>query len=109
MAQVVPEAGGDGCRGQHVVARHQQRARPQPAGCRRRAEQRELGGGWVYVATFALQLAVLTAAVAGRVVRVRPLLVARYYVLTTASMAAGLWDYLRHGTPAGWTPPEGTR
>ena len=38
-----------------------------------------------------------------------PLLVARYYVLTTASMAAGLWDYLRHGTPAGWSPPEGTR
>jgi hypothetical protein len=24
-------------------------------------------------------------------------------------MAAGLWDYLRHGTPAGWSPPEGTR
>ena len=42
-------------------------------------------------------------------IRVRPLLVARYYVLTTASMAAGLWDYLRHGTPAGWSPPEGTR
>jgi glycosyltransferase involved in cell wall biosynthesis len=68
-----------------------------------------LGEGWVYVAAFALQLAVLAAAVAGRVVRVRPLLVARYYVLTTASMGAGLWDYLRHGTPAGWSPPEGTR
>jgi glycosyl transferase family 2 len=68
-----------------------------------------LGHGWVYVATFAIQLAVLAAALAGRVVRVRPLLVARYYVLTTASMAAGLWDYLRHGTPAGWSPPEGTR
>jgi hypothetical protein len=68
-----------------------------------------LGRGWVYVATFAIQLAVLAAALAGRAVRVRPLLVARYYVLTTASMAAGLWDYLRHGTPAGWSPPEGTR
>jgi hypothetical protein len=68
-----------------------------------------LGRGWVYVATLAIQLAVLVAALAGRVVRVRPLLVARYYVLTTASMAAGLWDYLRHGTPAGWSPPEGTR
>jgi cellulose synthase/poly-beta-1,6-N-acetylglucosamine synthase-like glycosyltransferase len=68
-----------------------------------------LGEGWVYVATFAVQVAVLLAAFAGRVVRVRPLLVARYYVLTTASMAAGLWDYLRHGTPAGWSPPEGTR
>ena len=41
--------------------------------------------------------------------RGRPLLVARYYVLTTASVAGGLWDHLRHGTPAGWAPPEGTR
>jgi hypothetical protein len=68
-----------------------------------------LGQGWIYVATFALQVVVLAAALAARVVRVRALLVARYYVLTTASMAAGLWDYLRHGTPAGWAPPEGTR
>jgi hypothetical protein len=68
-----------------------------------------LGSGWVYVATFALQVAVVLAALAGHLVRARPLLVARYYVLTTASVAAGLWDYLRHGTPAGWAPPEGTR
>ncbi len=68
-----------------------------------------LGSGPVYIATFAVQLAVLFAALAGRLVRARPLLVARYYVLTTASVAAGLWDYLRHGTPAGWAPPEGTR
>ena len=39
----------------------------------------------------------------------RPLLLARYYVLTTASLAAGLYDHLRHGTPAGWDAPEGTR
>ena len=39
----------------------------------------------------------------------RPLLVARYYVLTTASLAAGLHDHLRHGTPQGWEPAEGTR
>ena len=38
-----------------------------------------------------------------------PLLVARYYVLTTAALAAGLYDWLRHGTPAGWDAPEGTR
>jgi hypothetical protein len=68
-----------------------------------------LGRGWLYVATFALQVALLAAALAGRVVRARPFLIARYYVLTTASVAAGLWDYLRHGTPAGWAPPEGTR
>lgn len=68
-----------------------------------------LGSGVVYGVTFALQVALLLAALAGRVVRARPLLVARYYVLTTASIAAGLWDYLRHGTPPGWSPPEGTR
>ena len=39
----------------------------------------------------------------------RPLLIARYYVLTTASLAAGLWDWLGHGTQAGWEPAEGTR
>ncbi|WP_187369239.1 glycosyltransferase [Baekduia soli] len=41
--------------------------------------------------------------------RVRPLLLARYYVLTQASIALGLADHLRHGTAAGWDPPEGTR
>ena len=60
-------------------------------------------------AALGAQLAVLAAAAAGGRVRARPLLVARYYVLTTASIAAGLWDHLRHGTPAGWSPPEGTR
>jgi len=68
-----------------------------------------LGSGWIYLAAFVLQLAVLAGALAGRVLRARPLMIARYYVLTTASVAAGLWDYLRHGTPAGWAPPEGTR
>jgi cellulose synthase/poly-beta-1,6-N-acetylglucosamine synthase-like glycosyltransferase len=68
-----------------------------------------LGAGPVYVATFAVQVAVLAGALAGGFVPARPLLLARYYVLTAASVAAGLWDYLRHGTPAGWAPPEGTR
>jgi hypothetical protein len=36
-------------------------------------------------------------------------LVARYYVLTTAALALGLYDWLRHGTTAGWEAPEGTR
>jgi cellulose synthase/poly-beta-1,6-N-acetylglucosamine synthase-like glycosyltransferase len=65
-----------------------------------------LGEGWVYAAAFALQCALLIAALAGGV---RPFLIARYYVLTTASIAAGLWDWARHGTPAGWAPAEGTR
>jgi hypothetical protein len=60
-------------------------------------------------AALAAQAALLAAAAAGSRVGSRPLLVARYYVLTTASIAAGLWDHLRRGTPAGWAPPEGTR
>ena len=68
-----------------------------------------LGEGPVYVAAFAAQAGLLAAAFAGGRVRSRPLLVARYYVLTNASVAAGLYDHLRHGTPPGWAPPEGTR
>ncbi len=68
-----------------------------------------LGRGWVYVAALAVQLLVLLAALLAPVLPVRALLVARYYVLTTASLAAGLWDWLRRGTPAGWEPAEGTR
>jgi glycosyltransferase involved in cell wall biosynthesis len=54
-------------------------------------------------------LALLAAAWLGGRVRWRPLLVARYYVLTQASIAAGLYDWVRHGTPPGWTAAEGTR
>jgi cellulose synthase/poly-beta-1,6-N-acetylglucosamine synthase-like glycosyltransferase len=63
----------------------------------------------VYAAAFALQVALILAALLARFAPLRPLLVARYYVLTTASVAAGLWDWLRHGTPAGWEPAERTR
>jgi cellulose synthase/poly-beta-1,6-N-acetylglucosamine synthase-like glycosyltransferase len=62
-----------------------------------------------YAVALALQLGLIVAALLARLVPLRPLLVARYYVLTTASVAAGLWDWLRHGTPAGWEPAEGTR
>jgi cellulose synthase/poly-beta-1,6-N-acetylglucosamine synthase-like glycosyltransferase len=65
--------------------------------------------GWIYVAAVAVQLAVLLAALAAGRIPARPLLVARYYVLTTVSLAAGLWDWLAHGTGAGWEPAEGTR
>jgi hypothetical protein len=68
-----------------------------------------LGQGWIYAAAVALQVAVLLGAAAASLVPVRPLLLARYYVLTTASPAAGLWDWLRRGTAAGWEPAEGTR
>ena len=65
--------------------------------------------GPAYRAAFAAQAGLLGAAAAAVPVPARPLLVARYYVLTTASVAAGLADWLRHGTPAGWEAPEGTR
>jgi hypothetical protein len=62
-----------------------------------------------WVAAAALQGAVLAAAAAGGRSRSRPLLVARYYVLTTAALACGLYDWLRHGDVVGWEAPEGTR
>jgi len=68
-----------------------------------------LGQGWIYVVALAAQLAVLLAAALAGVLRLRPLLVARYYVLTTLSLLAGLWDWLVHGTEAGWEPAQGTR
>jgi cellulose synthase/poly-beta-1,6-N-acetylglucosamine synthase-like glycosyltransferase len=63
----------------------------------------------LYRAAAAAQFALLAAAAAGQRIHARPLLIARYYVLTTASIAAGLADHLRHGTPAGWEQAEGTR
>ena len=54
----------------------------------------------------AAQLGVLGGAAAGRT---RAGLLARYYVLTTASIALGLYDWLRHGTEAGWQPVEEAR
>jgi cellulose synthase/poly-beta-1,6-N-acetylglucosamine synthase-like glycosyltransferase len=68
-----------------------------------------LGAGPLFLATLALQLALLAAAALAGVLPLRPLLIARYYVLTTASPAAGLWDWLRHGTSASWQAAEGTR
>jgi cellulose synthase/poly-beta-1,6-N-acetylglucosamine synthase-like glycosyltransferase len=55
----------------------------------------------------AAQIALLTMAAAP--LRARPFLIARYYVLTTASIGFGLYDWLRHGTQASWDHAEGTR
>jgi cellulose synthase/poly-beta-1,6-N-acetylglucosamine synthase-like glycosyltransferase len=68
-----------------------------------------MGAGALYVATLALQLLLLLAAALAPIAPVRPLLIARYYVLTAASPAAGLWDWLRHGTSPSWQAAEGTR
>lgn len=67
------------------------------------------GAGRVYDAALAVQLVVLAGAALAGALRARPLLIARYYVLATSSPAAGLWDWLRHGTTAGWEAAEGTR
>jgi cellulose synthase/poly-beta-1,6-N-acetylglucosamine synthase-like glycosyltransferase len=68
-----------------------------------------LGDGWFYVLTFALQLALIAAALLGRFVPLAPFRIARYYALTTASIAAGLWDRWRHGAGGRWEKAEGTR
>ena len=68
-----------------------------------------LGRGAVYTVTLALQLVLFLAAAWGSVWKARPLRLAYYYVLVTASPALGLWDWLRRGTPAGWERAEGTR
>jgi cellulose synthase/poly-beta-1,6-N-acetylglucosamine synthase-like glycosyltransferase len=68
-----------------------------------------LGHGWVYTVTLLAQLALLAAALLGRWLPLAPLRVARYYVMTTASIAAGLWDRARHGPPGRWEKAEGTR
>jgi Glycosyltransferase like family 2 len=65
--------------------------------------------GRVYRAAALAQAGLLAAAGAGGRVRVRPALVARYYVATTAALGAGLYDHLLHGTPAVWEAAEGTR
>jgi cellulose synthase/poly-beta-1,6-N-acetylglucosamine synthase-like glycosyltransferase len=65
--------------------------------------------GPVYRAAALAQMGLLAGAAAGARVRLRPLLLARYYVATTAALGAGLYDHLRHGTPAVWEAAEGTR
>jgi cellulose synthase/poly-beta-1,6-N-acetylglucosamine synthase-like glycosyltransferase len=66
-----------------------------------------LGRGRIYRAAALAQAALVAAAFSGT--NAKPALLARYYVLTTAALAAGLYDWLRHGTAAGWDAPEGTR
>jgi cellulose synthase/poly-beta-1,6-N-acetylglucosamine synthase-like glycosyltransferase len=68
-----------------------------------------LARGWVYVATLAAQLALLAAALLARALPLPPLRFARYYAMTTASIAAGLLDRARRGAPGAWEKAEGTR
>ena len=57
-----------------------------------------LGQGTIYVVTLLARRYPLA-----------PLRIARYYVMTTASIAAGLWDRRRHGAGGRWEKAEGTR
>jgi cellulose synthase/poly-beta-1,6-N-acetylglucosamine synthase-like glycosyltransferase len=68
-----------------------------------------LGSGTVYVVTYGIQVAAIAAALFGGSFPVGPLRVARYYWLTTLSIAAGLWDRFRKGPPAAWEKAPGTR
>ncbi|MCL2770383.1 MAG: glycosyltransferase [Solirubrobacterales bacterium] len=65
--------------------------------------------GWVYILATALQVALLAGAALAPLVPARPLLVARYYVVTNWALAAGLWDWLRGERSPVWETVEGTR
>jgi cellulose synthase/poly-beta-1,6-N-acetylglucosamine synthase-like glycosyltransferase len=68
-----------------------------------------LGQGVLYIVTLALQLALYAAAALAPALPARPLLVARYYVVTNWALAAGLWDWLRGERSPTWETVEGTR
>ncbi len=63
----------------------------------------------LYAVAAGIQVTVLGAAAVAPVLPARPTLIARHYVLMTASVAAGLWDWLTKGTPPGWEPAEDVR
>lgn len=68
-----------------------------------------LRSGPVYRVALAKQLALIAGALLAGRVPGRPLMILRYYGGTNLAVALGLYDHLRHGTPVGWAPPEGTR
>jgi len=68
-----------------------------------------LDQGAIYVVAYGIQLALIAAAILGGQFRIGLFLVARYYALTTLSIAAGFWDRLRQGPPAAWEKAPGTR
>ncbi|MGB0121624.1 MAG: glycosyltransferase [Solirubrobacterales bacterium] len=65
--------------------------------------------GLVYELTLYIQLALMVAAVLGRWISWLPFRISRYYVMTTISIALGLWDRWRGGPPGYWEKAEGTR
>ena len=65
--------------------------------------------GGIYVVAYGIQVLAIAAALLGGSFPVGPLRIARYYALTTLSIAAGLWDRFRKGPPAAWEKAPGTR
>jgi glycosyltransferase involved in cell wall biosynthesis len=63
----------------------------------------------LYAVAAAIQVTVLGGAAVAPIFPARPLLIARHYILMTASVAAGFWDWLTKGTPPGWEPAEDVR
>jgi cellulose synthase/poly-beta-1,6-N-acetylglucosamine synthase-like glycosyltransferase len=63
----------------------------------------------VYALAAVLQVGLLGLAFAAPGAGGRTGLIARYYVLTTAATAAGLWDYLTGATAPGWDPVQEIR
>lgn len=66
----------------------------------------------IYRVAFAAQAGLLLGAALAPRIPLAPFRLARYYVLTTAAIAFGLWDRLRPGTSASvgtWEKSEGTR
>jgi cellulose synthase/poly-beta-1,6-N-acetylglucosamine synthase-like glycosyltransferase len=61
-----------------------------------------VGEGLLYQAALVGQLLLLAAAALG-------VGLARYYVLVTWATLVALWNYLRRGVPATWTPPRDER
>jgi cellulose synthase/poly-beta-1,6-N-acetylglucosamine synthase-like glycosyltransferase len=61
-----------------------------------------LGRGTIYSATLAAQALFLLAAALGAYVPLRPLRLAYYYSLVTASIAVGFVDWVRGGSPVVW-------
>jgi cellulose synthase/poly-beta-1,6-N-acetylglucosamine synthase-like glycosyltransferase len=68
-----------------------------------------LDRGWVYVVAYGVQVAAIAAAILGGQFSWRPLRLARHYALSTLSIAAGLWDRWRKGSPSSWEKAPGTR
>jgi len=67
------------------------------------------GQGLIYEVTLFIQVVILLAALLGRWVDLLPFRICRYYVMTTISIALGLWDRWRGGPPGYWEKAEGTR